>query len=472
MPTTPDALNDGPAGPRQQPDDILDSLRGRGIRPGTATIQQVLHALGDPHLQVPLVLVAGTNGKGSTAALLAAICRAAGQRTGLFTSPAVSHACEQIRIDDRNIEAKTLAALLTHVIAASERLAPGLITAFEAMTAAAFLHFARSESTLAIVEVGLGGRQDATNVATEQLGVLTSVGRDHEAYLGSDLAEIAREKAGIFRVAQPAVIGWLPAPAQRAAQDEAERIGALPRLASREVRTLSREPRGLAGQLIQLGTDCRRYALTLPLLGAHQAQNLALAVLAAESLEQRGHLALDAETVSRGVAACRWPGRLEAVEIAPQTTLLIDAAHNLESTKALSAFLRELALPFLLVFGAFRDKPTDAMLDTLATAAHDVLLAPVDHPRSWDPQQASRVLADNPARTSASRETTAPTTCFPSIAAALTHARTAIEAGLTPVGPPASRTPCQPPMIVACGSLRVVAETKRWLLSEEAHHEQ
>lgn len=463
MPTTPDPLSDAPSGSRQHVDEILDRLRGRGIRPGTATIRRVLGALGDPQLRVPLVLVAGTNGKGSTAALLASISRAAGERTGLFTSPALASAREQIQLDGMAVASEALAALLEAVIRAGERLVPGQLTEFEAMTAAAFLHFARSDVSLAIIEVGLGGREDATNVAADQIAILTSVGRDHQAYLGTDLAAIAREKAGVLRTGQPAVVGWLPRQAQHAVEEEAERLGVRPRFARDAIQALSRTPRGLAGQDVKLSTDRQRYALKLPLLGAHQARNLALAVLAAECLEQEGALAIDADTVSRGVATCRWPGRLEPVELADRTTVLIDAAHNQEGAGALRSFLDELARPYLLVFGAFRDKPTDAMLDALAPTARHVLLAPVDDPRSWNPLEVSRASIEaRPAAEPADDDATT-TTCYPSVAAALTQAR-ALAAPRAVV----DATPRERAMIVACGSLRVVAETKEWLSSVEA----
>lgn len=444
MLAAPDPLNpcgsaaDGAAGA----DARLAALRGRGIRLGTRTVREVLVRLGDPQHQAPTVLVAGTNGKGSTTSLIAAAATAAGYRTGSFTSPALATACEQVLVDGRPLADRDLASCLDETIRLAERLRPGEITAFEALSVAAFTLFRRQDVDLAVVEVGLGGARDATNVANPQVAVLTSVAADHRDSLGRDVAAVAREKAGIARRGRPLVVGWLGPEARQAVAAEAARRGARPRYASGEVRDLTSNRQGFDRQRVRFTTDRAAYDLDLALLGDHQARNLALATLAIEALAAAGFPRLEAGALARGVASCRWPGRLESFRLPCGSRVLVDGAHNASSAQALGVFLRQLAMPYRLVFGALRDKDAGAMLASLAPAAERVFLASVDDARSWQPQPGAASTRRGDAFCA-------------TIADALDAARKAVTAAALHGEPPS--------VILACGSLRVVAESHAWL---------
>ena len=426
----------------------LARLDGRGIRLGTETVRATLAALGDPQRAVPTVVVTGTNGKGSTATMLAQILAAAGHTVGVFTSPALERIHEQISLRAPAatptavaIDDDTLADALTRTINAAETRMPGRITAFEALAVSAMLHFAERGLEWAVLEAGLGGASDACGAAEPQASVLVSVGLDHADFLGHDLSAIAREKAGTFRRDQPAVIGWLETEALAAALAAAKACGAPIRSAATHVVDLTHTAHGLAPQHVHFETLQASYDFRLPLLGAHQARNAALAILTAEALADTGAFAIDPHRCAVALAACRWPGRLEAIVLAPETssrvgpssgttTLLVDAAHNAASAEALATFLRHLDRPFSLVFGAFRDKDAEAMLGTLVPHAARVHLAPVAGARTFDPRDVQTLAPE--AR------------IHGSIGDALTAA----------LGAPVA----DDPLIVACGSLRVIAD--------------
>jgi dihydrofolate synthase/folylpolyglutamate synthase len=342
----------------------LDSLGQRGIRLGLAAIDAVCERLGRPERRLPSVLVAGTNGKGSTAATLEAIADAAGVSTGLYTSPHLEQVNERIRIRGADIGDGELDAELGEVFAAADR-APAIpLTYFEAMTAAAFAAFARRPLDLAVLEVGLGGRFDATNVAPAMLSVVTSISLDHVEDLGGTIAAIAFEKAGVFRGGRPALVASRRPEALAVFEDVARQTGArLHRLAD-EVRIEAAAP-SLHGTRFALSTPAGRYALTTPLAGIHQAENAATAVRAAELLAPA--LRIEPEAVARGVSSVRWPGRLERF-VARGKTVLVDGCHNADGARALAEFLAGGSLRADLVFGAMADKDIEAMGRALAPA--------------------------------------------------------------------------------------------------------
>ncbi|HEV7515684.1 MAG TPA: Mur ligase family protein, partial [Thermoanaerobaculia bacterium] len=249
--------------------EILGRLEASGIRLGLDRLGRRLARLGHPERRRPAVLIAGTNGKGSTSALLAAMATAAGYRTGLYTSPHLETVEERLRIDGSAVLPERLGDLLARVVAGS--LDAGLAeepadlpTYFEALTAAAFLWFAEEEVDLAVLEVGLGGRLDATNLAAPVLSVITPISFDHQEYLGDTLAAIAREKAGILRRGRPA-LAWIEEPEPAAAVREvAAEVGADLRFASSEVRIEGIEPVavGSPGQRVRLATPVGRHDLT------------------------------------------------------------------------------------------------------------------------------------------------------------------------------------------------------------------
>ncbi len=253
---------------------------------GLASIGALCERLGHPERRVPSVLVAGTNGKGSAAATLASIGTAAGLRMGLYTSPHLIELTERIRLGPDDISDAELDASLEEVFAAADSAPEVPLTYFEAMTAAAFVRFARSRLDWAVLEVGLGGRHDATNVAPAALSLVSSIAFDHMADLGDTLEAIAREKAGVFRSGYPALI-WADAPeARRALEESARAVGARLHAVDREVR-ITREQTSLEGTRFRLETPHRTYDLATPLPGLHQARNTALAVRAAEVLAER-----------------------------------------------------------------------------------------------------------------------------------------------------------------------------------------
>ena len=368
-------------------DEILARLEPLGVRLELDIFRRLLAALGEPQRRVPALLVAGTNGKGSVAALLDAIARAAGLRVGLYTSPHLERWEERIRVGGAPIAAPALASRLERALAAARRCGLPPPTPFEALTAAAWLEFGRAAVDLAVVEVGLGGRLDATNACDPVLSLITRVALDHRAELGADLAAIAREKAGILRRGTPAVVAAQEPNALAALREAAARIGAPLHLAADEVRVGAAEWRGLAGHRLRLATPAGVHALELPLAGEHQIANAAVAVRAAELAAARWP-AIDSDAIRRGVAACRWPGRLEAFA-APGggTTVLLDAAHNPDGAAALARFLERLGQPYTLVFGCLADKDAREMLPRLVRGATSLVLTRPPSPRARPPEQ-------------------------------------------------------------------------------------
>jgi dihydrofolate synthase / folylpolyglutamate synthase len=329
--------------------------------------------------------VAGSNGKGSTSALLAAMGTAAGYRTGHYTSPHLERVEERLQIDGRPIGSERLGDLLAEIVEIAESATGAPPTYFEALTVAAFRWFSEEALDLAIVEVGLGGRLDATNLAEPILSLVTSISLEHREFLGDTLAAIAREKAGIFRPDRPA-LAWVEDPEPRAAlQEVAAEKGTDLRFAQDLVRIEESRREGWSGQRVRLTTPGGRHDLRIALLGEHQQRNLGLAVLAAETLAAGGFPQLDAEAITTGAAACRWPGRLEAIELPGGRRLVLDAAHNAESAAALASFLGELKTPVDLLFGVLTDKDAAEMLGALAPHARRLILTIPPSPRAQDP---------------------------------------------------------------------------------------
>ena len=341
--------------------------------------RRLLAKLGEPQRELPAVLVAGTNGKGSTAALLAGIGCAAGYRTGLYTSPHLEEPRERIRIDGLALPTLELDRLLAMVVDAAGDELP---TPFEALTAAAFVAFAEAGVELAVLEVGLGGRLDATNTVEPLLSVITPIAFDHQEQLGSTLASIAAEKAGVLRAGRPALTWGEEAESTAALLAAARASGASLGFGVEDAEIVAAQPDGLAGQLVQLRTAEGEHWLRLPLAGSHQLRNLALAVLAAERLAALGYERIDGDAVTAGVAGCRWPGRLEPVALPQGPTVLLDGAHNAAGAGALAEHLAAIATPWDLVFGTLADKDATAMAAALAPAARRVFLAPPDSPRA------------------------------------------------------------------------------------------
>ncbi len=362
----------------------LAPLGSRGLRLGTRSTRALLAARGNADHRVPLVAVAGTNGKGSTAALLSAISLAAGYRTGLFVSPALRHPWEHVFLDGRAADDLVLATKIDEIIPHSEHLQPGVLTAFEALVVAAIELFAEAELDLAILEAGLGGARDAINATEPMLSIITTVGGDHRALIGPTRGDIAREKAGVLRAGRPAVVGWL-GNMEPVVREIAIESGTAVRFASEVILDRRTTRNGLRPQRVTFTTDRHAYDLQLPLLGDHQADNVALASLASELLADNGFPRITPDVVALGVPRCRWLGRLEAVSQTSGRTVLLDSAHNTHAAAALARFLKTLDQPYDLIFGVLRDKDAEAMLAHLAPGARHVALVAPGGPRSWDP---------------------------------------------------------------------------------------
>ena len=420
-----------------------------------AHMRVLLGALDHPERRFPGVLIAGTNGKGSTAATLASILRASGLRAGLYTSPHLARINERVRISDEQINDDDFALLHDVVDRTAERLVtegelPWHPSFFEMLTAMAFEYFARRKVDIAILEVGMGGRLDATNVIEPRVSVITDISLDHQKFLGNTVAEIAGEKAGIIR--SGGVVVTLPQQPQ--ANDVightildlgARAVNAVPYVppvspastqyqvagARKDVAPVSRYPLRVMGEQILVET---------PLIGRHQLRNVALAIAAAEELARQG-FPVTAASIERGIRETRWPGRFQIVPATDGTPeFVFDVAHNpagawaLRST--LSAGYPDRSLTF--IFGAMRDKAIGEMAEILFPLADRVIATRADNPRSATPDEVREAAS----RTSAQIEEA------PDVAAAIALARTAVR-------PDA--------VVVITGSIYIVGEAMRML---------
>jgi dihydrofolate synthase / folylpolyglutamate synthase len=383
-----------------------------------AHMRVLLAALEHPERRVAGVLIGGTNGKGSTAATLAAILEASGLRTGLYTSPHLVRINERIRLNGESISDGDFALLHDVVDRTAERLVeegelPWHPSFFEMLTAMALEHFARQRVDMAVLEVGMGGRLDATNVIEPLLSVITDISLDHQKFLGNTLGEIAREKAGIIRPGRPVVA----LPQQPAANDVigntilelgARILSAVPyvpplspaatrHLGRREAKDFpagnggiaeTREPQAWASRY-SVEVMGKQILIDSPLVGRHQLRNISLAIAAAEELKNQG-FSITPETIERGIRQTRWPGRFQVVPAAhgfPE--LVLDVAHNpagawaLRST--LSACYEQRQLTF--IFGAMRDKAIREMAEILFPLARQVIATRADNPRSATPEE-------------------------------------------------------------------------------------
>jgi len=413
----------------------------------------LLRALDYPERRFPSVLIAGTNGKGSTAATLASILKASGLRTGLYTSPHLIRINERIRINGEEISDDEFALLHDMIDRTAERLVgeselPRHPSFFEMLTAIAFEYFSRKKIDIAVLEVGMGGRLDATNVIDAQISIITDISLDHQKFLGNTVTEIAREKAGIIR--RGGIVVTLPQQPQ--ANDvigntildlEAQAVSAVPyvppvapstqyRVANTELgRAIFRYPLEVMGQRILVET---------PLVGRHQLRNVALAIAAAEELSHRG-FAITADSIEHGIRETHWPGRFQVISpVKGAPEYVLDVAHNPAGAWALRSTLsgayENRSLTF--VFGAMRDKAIGEIAEILFPLAERVIATPADNPRS----ATSGEIREAAAHTSVAIERA------PNVAAALERAR--VLAGSNGV-------------VVVTGSIYIVGEAMQSL---------
>jgi len=364
--------------------DYLYSLQTFGIKLGLDNIRSLLERLGRPDAGMRCVLVAGTNGKGSTAATLAAIASAAGVRTGLYSSPHLNCFSERVQVDGVPIALAEVDRLVEQLRAAGAGLP---LTFFEFTTALALEYFRRQQVELAVLEVGMGGRLDATNAVDPCLSIITPVDLDHQAWLGESLSDIAGEKAGILRPGVPAVM----------ARQSSEVEQSLCAIAAQLDTPLARCGRDCAcreggdGGLTYQGLDSRIDDLRPALLGRHQRVNLEAALCAAELLQRQG-VALNVDALRNGVAAVRHPGRLEW----RGNRLLLDGAHNPAGAQALADYLAEAGVRRVhWVVGIKGDKDLAGILAPLLplTAAAYCVAPPVE--AALDPEAVRSAVQDS-----------------------------------------------------------------------------
>jgi dihydrofolate synthase/folylpolyglutamate synthase len=360
---------------------------------GLESVRALARALGDPQLKFRAVHIAGTNGKGSTAAMTAGVLREAGLRAGLYTSPHLVSITERIRIGADEIAPKDFARLGAVVRAAGERLAaenilPAPPTFFEQMTMIAYLYFAERKVDLAVLEVGLGGRLDATNICEPVVTAITRVGFDHQQYLGDTLKSIAGEKAGIVKPSAPVVIAPQSPEAMSAIAARCEEMIAPMILTSApfDIEAASGDE-NVGRYRFRYRTLSDEYSLQLGLRGRHQITNAVVAIHIAEQLRVAG-FDIPHAAIVEGLNKAEWPGRLEMIRPATsQAPLLLDGAHNTDGARALRDFLDEHfhSTPITIIFGAMADKAISEMSDILFPAANQVIITRVANSRAAEP---------------------------------------------------------------------------------------
>jgi dihydrofolate synthase/folylpolyglutamate synthase len=417
------------------------------IKLGLANTERLLESLGRPQDAFPKVQIAGTNGKGSTAAMLEAICLAAHIKAGLYTSPHLVHITERIRIAGREITREDFARLTTRVRAVAQALVGAgqlatLPTFFEQLTAIALLAFREARVRLAILETGLGGRLDATTAARAETVCITPVALDHQEYLGLTLAEIAAEKAAIIRPGVTAIVAPQPTPALEVILERCAACDVSPRLGEWQAEITGAEEMGRLRVNFETAQD--RYSdVLLALRGRHQITNAGATIRLAESLRERGHKIARADIIA-GLENARHAGRLELWESLPR--LLFDGAHNAAGARALREFLDQfIAMPVTLVFGAMRDKDLALIASQLFPAAHRLILTQPQNPRAATPEALREVV---PSGLDSSKIT---------LAANLRRALRAAREQTSPAG-----------LICITGSLYLVGEAQAILQAEHA----
>ncbi len=375
----------------------LYDLQRFGVKLGLENIERLLAALGDPHRRFPSILVGGTNGKGSTAAFLASILQAADYRVGLYTSPHLLDFTERIRVDGHDIRRPDVASLTGELRALVATLfptpgtphaaprAPSHPTFFEVTTALTFSHFLRSSVDYAVVEVGLGGRFDATNVLDPQVAIITNIALEHQEHLGRTLGAIAAEKAGIVKAGGHTVTATDAPEALSTIAEACQARGAslLDVHASCDWQVRDADRTGQRFLLSQAGHASGEYAIHL--LGRHQVVNAVTAIAAARLLRDRGAV-IPEDAIREGLRRTRWPGRLQCLPGRP--LIILDAAHNPAGARALRVFLEDqrLAGRLTLVFGVLQDKDWISMLQELGPLSKQIILTRPESERAADPR--------------------------------------------------------------------------------------
>jgi dihydrofolate synthase/folylpolyglutamate synthase len=370
----------------------LYRLRRFGIKFGLTAITRLLNGLQNPQDRFPSVHISGSNGKGSTAAILSSILQHGGFKVGLYTSPHLIRFNERIQINGTPIPDDDLAAALEAVRTIYTQGDPP--TFFECATAMAFYYFAAKEVDWAVIETGMGGRYDATNVVRPEACIISNISMEHQAYLGNTLAEIAREKAGIIKQGVGVVTGVRQKAALHVIEKIANRRGAALYRLGKEIRTR----KNAGGTFTYFGIHRRWPRVTVGLAGVHQYANAALALGAAELLQEKG-VRLSDQAVYEGLARTSWGGRLEVAGKRP--LVLLDGAHNPSAMKTLRKFLESPSVSgrLILVVGILEDKDWKSMLREVSTMADRIILTRPVCDRAADPHELAsfaRLLGQEP----------------------------------------------------------------------------
>jgi len=361
----------------------LEGLKGRGIQLGIGPITRLLDRLGSPQNDYKTVLIGGTNGKGSTAAFLASILKRDGMKVGLYTSPHLYDFRERIRVDDRMVEEDELRNLIDTV----RRGMLEDVTYFEFATALAFLYFSQRSVDIAVVEVGMGGRLDATNLVSPEVSMITNISLEHQNYLGRDLKSIAREKGGIIKERGICITAATGRTVIDTLDDICIQKQAMLYRIGRDMR-IRRSP---GGSFSYYGIQRCYRGLTLSLAGRHQVTNAALALGAVDVLKQKGIDVSDTSVVE-GLQKTRWEGRLECISHSPR--IIVDGAHN---PAGISVLCQALTSNFsyrrlVIVFGVLHDKNYTRMLKRLALLADTLILTRPQEERALSPEKLMPVI--------------------------------------------------------------------------------
>lgn len=370
-----------------------------GFKPGLERIQAILDRVGNPERKVKCIHVAGTNGKGSTSAMMSMILREAGYKVGFFSSPHIQHFHERMRINGMPIADTDLARLVEEIKPVIEEIEPidglgGRASFFEVVTALAFMYFADQKVDALILEVGLGGRLDATNVVHPIASVITSIGLDHTEYLGNTLAAIAGEKAGIIKEGVPVITGVrneeaLSVIAQKAEEKNAQLYAPL---AESNWNFLESN---LRYQNVDLTMDQTTYhELKIGLLGEHQLRNATIGLKTIQ-IVQKYYPAVDETAIRNGLGKVKWPGRLELVQENP--AVLLDGAHNIQGVEALSCFIEEVKSQYrnlYMVMSILGDKEVTAMVKKVAPLATKITFTQNNNLRASAAEKLAETLKD------------------------------------------------------------------------------
>ncbi len=347
---------------------------------GLDRMARIMEEFGNPQNRFPCVHIAGTNGKGSVTAMLESVCRQAGLKTGMYTSPHLVSVLERIQVGGVMMGEQDFADLVSQLKPAIERLG---CTFFEAVTAIAFLYFTNRKIDIALLEVGLGGRLDATNIVTPLVSVITDISFDHTEHLGDTLAKIAVEKAGIIKKDVPCVIGQLPSVAEEVISNACAVIHS-PLYRSRQDCRIRGLRMQATGSLFELECDGFLQApVALALAGPHQVKNCCTVVRTAQSMQQAG-IELSHAAIINGLQKVHWPGRFQTVSMDP--TVIIDVAHNAASMKSLCWMLKSFYPDFeiALILGVLKDKDYRRMIATMRGVATRILGVQAQTPKSLD----------------------------------------------------------------------------------------